>query len=123
MRATKTAWDVFNEGKGVCRDYAHLAITFCRCMNIPARYCTGYPVRTPAEVALRERVEAGPLVTHIEANALRYRADPVEVAGEPGKEFVERLQDLRAAAHACVDLAVCRCGASERARTHQVRGP
>jgi transglutaminase-like putative cysteine protease len=26
----------------VCRDYAHLAITFCRCLNIPARYCTGY---------------------------------------------------------------------------------
>jgi len=41
-RATKTAWEVFNEGKGVCRDYAHLAITFCRCLNIPARYCTGY---------------------------------------------------------------------------------
>ena len=40
-RATKTARDVFNEGKGVCRDFAHLAITFCRCMNIPARYCTG----------------------------------------------------------------------------------
>ena len=31
-----------SEGHGVCRDYAHLAITFCRCMNIPARYCTGY---------------------------------------------------------------------------------
>ena len=29
-------------GKGVCRDFAHLAVTFCRCMNIPARYCTGY---------------------------------------------------------------------------------
>ena len=41
-RATKTAWEVFNEGQGVCRDYAHLAITLCRCMNIPARYCTGY---------------------------------------------------------------------------------
>ena len=41
-RATMTAWEVFNEAKGVCRDYAHLAITFCRCMNIPARYCTGY---------------------------------------------------------------------------------
>jgi len=40
--ATKTAWDVFNEATGVCRDYAHLAVTFCRCMNIPARYCTGY---------------------------------------------------------------------------------
>jgi transglutaminase-like putative cysteine protease len=41
-RSTKTAWDVFTEKKGVCRDYAHLAVTFCRCMNIPARYCTGY---------------------------------------------------------------------------------
>jgi transglutaminase-like putative cysteine protease len=41
-RATRTAGETFNEGIGVCRDYAHLAITFCRCMNIPARYCTGY---------------------------------------------------------------------------------
>ena len=41
-RPTKTAWDVFHEQVGVCRDYAHLAITLCRCMNIPARYCTGY---------------------------------------------------------------------------------
>jgi len=41
-RPTKTAWEAWNEGNGVCRDYAHLAISFCRCMNIPARYCTGY---------------------------------------------------------------------------------
>ena len=41
-RPTKTAWEAFNEGAGVCRDYTHLAIAFCRCMNIPARYCTGY---------------------------------------------------------------------------------
>jgi transglutaminase-like putative cysteine protease len=41
-RPTKTAWDAFNEKRGVCRDYAHLAIALCRCMNIPARYCTGY---------------------------------------------------------------------------------
>lgn len=41
-RATKTAWDAYHEKQGVCRDFAHLAITFCRCMNIPARYCTGY---------------------------------------------------------------------------------
>ena len=41
-RATKTALDAYNERNGVCRDYAHLAIAFCRCMNIPARYCTGY---------------------------------------------------------------------------------
>ena len=41
-RSTKTAWDVFMERQGVCRDFAHLAVAFCRCMNIPARYCTGY---------------------------------------------------------------------------------
>ena len=41
-RPTKTAWEAYNEGSGVCRDFAHLALTFCRCMNIPARYCTGY---------------------------------------------------------------------------------
>jgi transglutaminase-like putative cysteine protease len=39
---TKTAWIAHDEGRGVCRDFAHLAITLCRCMNIPARYCTGY---------------------------------------------------------------------------------
>jgi transglutaminase-like putative cysteine protease len=41
-RATKTAWETYNERNGVCRDYAHLAIAFCRCLNIPARYCTAY---------------------------------------------------------------------------------
>jgi len=41
-RSTRTAWEAYNEGVGVCRDYAHLAIALCRCMNIPARYCTGY---------------------------------------------------------------------------------
>jgi transglutaminase-like putative cysteine protease len=41
-RATRSAAETFNERTGVCRDYAHLAIAFCRCMNIPARYCTGY---------------------------------------------------------------------------------
>jgi transglutaminase-like putative cysteine protease len=40
--ATKTALQTYNDRTGVCRDYAHLAIAFCRCMNIPARYCTGY---------------------------------------------------------------------------------
>jgi len=41
-RPTRTAWEGFQEQRGVCRDYAHLAVAFCRCMNIPARYCTGY---------------------------------------------------------------------------------
>jgi transglutaminase-like putative cysteine protease len=41
-RSSKTAWEAYTERQGVCRDFAHLAITLCRCMNIPARYCTGY---------------------------------------------------------------------------------
>lgn len=41
-RANRTALEVFHEQVGVCRDYMHLAITFCRCLNVPARYCTGY---------------------------------------------------------------------------------
>ncbi|MGA8496631.1 MAG: transglutaminase family protein [Xanthobacteraceae bacterium] len=41
-RATRTACETYAERRGVCRDYAHLAITFCRSLNIPARYCTGY---------------------------------------------------------------------------------
>ena len=41
-RPTRTAWEAFNERRGVCRDFAHLAVALCRCMNIPAHYCTGY---------------------------------------------------------------------------------
>jgi len=41
-QANRTALGVYRERVGVCRDYMHLAITFCRCLNIPARYCTGY---------------------------------------------------------------------------------
>jgi transglutaminase-like putative cysteine protease len=41
-RSTRTALEAHRERLGVCRDFAHLAIAFCRCMNIPARYCTGY---------------------------------------------------------------------------------
>lgn len=41
-RPTKTAFEAHEEGYGVCRDYAHLALTLCRATNVPARYCTGY---------------------------------------------------------------------------------
>jgi len=41
-RSTRSAASAYNERTGVCRDFAHLAITLCRAMNIPARYCTGY---------------------------------------------------------------------------------
>jgi transglutaminase-like putative cysteine protease len=57
-RATRTASETYAEARGVCRDFAHLAITFCRCMNIPARYCTVYlgdigipPVDAPMDFA------------------------------------------------------------------------
>ena len=54
-RPTKSALDAYTEGVGVCRDYQHLAITFCRALNIPARYATGYlgdirvPLRLPMD--------------------------------------------------------------------------
>jgi transglutaminase-like putative cysteine protease len=41
-RNDRTASESHNERVGVCRDFAHLAVALCRCMNIPARYCTGY---------------------------------------------------------------------------------
>ena len=41
-RCDRTASEGHSERIGVCRDFAHLAVTLCRCMNIPARYCTGY---------------------------------------------------------------------------------
>jgi transglutaminase-like putative cysteine protease len=41
-RSTRTAFEAHQERVGVCRDFAHLAIALCRCMNIPARYATGY---------------------------------------------------------------------------------
>lgn len=40
--STRTALEAFTGRVGVCRDYTHLAVAFCRCMNIPTRYCTGY---------------------------------------------------------------------------------
>jgi transglutaminase-like putative cysteine protease len=57
-RSTRTALEAYHERVGVCRDFAHLAVTLCRCMNIPARYCTGYlgdigipPVDAPMDFA------------------------------------------------------------------------
>ncbi|CUH65845.1 Transglutaminase-like superfamily protein [Thalassovita gelatinovora] len=41
-RPTRTAVETLNEGVGVCRDFTHLAVALCRCLNIPTRYCTGY---------------------------------------------------------------------------------
>jgi transglutaminase-like putative cysteine protease len=52
-RSDRTASEGHQERRGVCRDYAHLAVTLSRCMNIPARYCTGYlgDIGVPADPA------------------------------------------------------------------------
>jgi transglutaminase-like putative cysteine protease len=52
-RGDRTASEGHSERIGVCRDFAHLALTLCRCMNIPARYCTGYlgDIGVPADPA------------------------------------------------------------------------
>jgi transglutaminase-like putative cysteine protease len=52
-RPMRGAVETLAERRGVCRDFAHLAVTFCRCMNIPARYCTGYlgDIGVPADPA------------------------------------------------------------------------
>ena len=52
-RANRTALEGYREKVGVCRDFMHLAITFCRCMNIPARYATGYlgDLRSPGAIS------------------------------------------------------------------------
>ena len=52
-RPDRTASEGHAERKGVCRDFAHLAIALCRCMNVPARYCTGYlgDIGVPADPA------------------------------------------------------------------------
>ena len=52
-RSTRTALDVYRERVGVCRDFTHLAVTLCRCLNVPARYCTGYlgDIGVPADPA------------------------------------------------------------------------
>jgi transglutaminase-like putative cysteine protease len=64
--STRSAHGAHGDQTGVCRDFAHLAITFCRCMNIPARYCTGYlgdigipPVRDPMDFSAWFQVYLG----------------------------------------------------------------
>ena len=77
-RPTKTAYDVYTERAGVCRDFTHLAITFCRCLNIPARYATGYlgdigvPVsRAPMDFSAWFEVYLGGQLAHLRRPAQR----------------------------------------------------
>ena len=95
-REDRTAWEVFNEGRGVCRDFVHLALTFCRCLNIPARYATGYlgdigvpPVASPMDFSAFFQVYLGGQWHPFDARhnarrigrvAMAYGCDAVDVA-------------------------------------------
>jgi len=64
-RSTRSAYEAYEEQVGVCRDFAHLSIALCRCMNIPARYVNGYlgdigvPVRDPMDFSAWMEVYLG----------------------------------------------------------------
>jgi transglutaminase-like putative cysteine protease len=95
-RDDKTAWEVFHERQGVCRDFMHLALTFCRCLNIPARYATGYlgdigvpPVPAPMDFSAFFQVYLGGRWHPFDARhnerrigrvAMAYGRDAVDVA-------------------------------------------
>ena len=95
-RDDRTAWEVYHERLGVCRDFIHLALTFCRCLNIPARYATGYlgdigvpPVPDPMDFSAFYQVYLGGLWHSFDARhnqrrigrvPLAYGRDAVDVA-------------------------------------------
>lgn len=68
-----TAVDAYRAGQGVCRDFAHLAITFCRALNIPSRYVCGYIPRPRGRRARpgRRRRRADHVVRPADADGVR----------------------------------------------------
>jgi transglutaminase-like putative cysteine protease len=86
-RPTRTASEAHEEQQGVCRDFAHLAITLCRAMNIPARYCTGYlgdigvpPVPAPMDFSAWFQVWLGGAWRTFDARHLRPRIGRILMA-------------------------------------------
>lgn len=90
-RSTKTAFEVYQERAGVCRDYAHLAITFCRCMNIPARYCTGYLTDIGLPPPYAEMDFAGWFEAYLDGHW--YPFDPRNNAPRIGRVLIARGRD------------------------------
>jgi transglutaminase-like putative cysteine protease len=90
-RATRTALETYGERNGVCRDYAHLAITFCHCWNIPARYCTGYLT----DVGIPPPYPANDFAAWIEVylGGRRYTFDPRNNAPRIGRALIAQGRD------------------------------
>lgn len=90
-RPTKTAAEVYREKAGVCRDYTHLAIALCRCMNIPARYCAGYV----ADIGNPERPDESDFAAWFEAylDGDWYLFDPRNNRPVVGRVLIARGRD------------------------------
>jgi transglutaminase-like putative cysteine protease len=90
-RPTKTAAEAYAERQGVCRDFAHLAITLLRCLNIPARYCTGYLGDIGVPVADAPMDYAGWLEAYI--GGAWHTFDPRNNARRIGRILIARGRD------------------------------
>jgi len=90
-RPTKTAAEAHAERQGVCRDFAHLAITLLRCLNIPARYCTGYLGDIGVPVADAPMDYAGWLEAYI--GGAWHTFDPRNNARRIGRILIARGRD------------------------------
>ena len=90
-RPTRTAAEAYQESMGVCRDYAHLAISFCRALNIPARYCTGYL----GDVGMQPPFPPGDFAAWFEAylDGRWYTFDPRNNASRIGRVLIARGRD------------------------------
>ena len=90
-RPGKTAWDALQEGRGVCRDYAHLGVALCRALNVPARYCTGYL----ADIGVAEPLTPMDFSGWFEAylGGRWYTVDPRNLVPRIGRVLIARGRD------------------------------
>ena len=97
-RATRTAAQAHEERVGVCRDFAHLAITLCRCMNIPARYVNGYlgDIGVPADPAPMDFSAWFEVL--LDGKWYTFDAAPQHAAHRPRRDRARPRRDRRAAA-------------------------
>ena len=101
-RVTRTASEAYAEKRGVCRDYAHLAVAFCRALNIPARYCTGYlgdvgtpPPYPPGDFAAWFEAYIGGRLVHVRPAQQRSAHRPGADRARPGRRRRRHDHDLR----------------------------
>lgn len=90
-RPTKTAAEAYREKVGVCRDFTHLAVTLCRCLNIPARYCTGYTSNVTGGEQIEEMDFAAWFEAYVEGGW--YTFDPRNNARRSGRILMARGRD------------------------------